>query len=208
MFFRAWSFIKTTVGRVVAFFVGLGAVVTFLDFFLKWGLYRWLGELIGKLFEMILREVLVSMWVLIILLLSLFSLFTLICHYVIGKINKPKMFKVDIVGVNSYGYPPNESARRTEWNFKEYKEYYFVPELVYDFRNKVSYEGYFGPYCTKCKHLLDGHGSEYENVGSKFICVKCNRKYRIPTELREHFYKRLNLYFEEEMRQGRLKGRD
>ena len=103
----------------------------------------------------------------------------------------------------SSGFEPNDYSRKTKWNFKTNRDYYFIPLLSHSY-NSVEFIDLCGPYCSNCNHILHLEGSR-ENLGNKFFCVNCSKKYNIPQELLGDYQKKIFSYFKEEFRQGRLR---
>lgn len=201
MFSRLFRFIKTTVGKIVTGLIGLAALLPLIDYCLQWKLYDKLNDLIGSIIiPFLLHRIEMPRY-----LAMVMGVCSILCFCMgLLKLYKPKEFYFEIKDRYHTGYPPDKYDRKTKWNFKNYKKHYFVPLLVHS-HNDVSYEEFCGPYCSKCDHLLHLKGTGSDNVGSIFECINCDRKYRIPKELRNNWTEKLDKYFTEEMRQGRLK---
>jgi hypothetical protein len=198
---KFFLFIKTTWGKLLAILGAIVLLFTFTEYVLKWNLYNKLAQVLkDNVLSFLMQPVRIPTYLAVIM-----SAASILYLYVIFlKFYKPKEFYIEIKDRYHTGYPPNDYARKTKWNFKNYQGHYFVPLLVHSY-NDVSYEEFCGPYCSKCNHLLHLKGTGSENVGSIFECINCSRKYRIPKELRNNWTEKLDKYFAEEMRQGRLK---
>ncbi len=201
MFSKLVRFIKTTVGKIVTGLIGLAALLPLVDYWLQWNLYDKLTNLIGSIvIPFLLQRIEMPIYVAMVM-----GACSILCFWMgLLKLYKPKEFYIEIKDKYYTDHPPSDYDRRTKWNFKNYKRYYFIPLLSHSY-DSVSYVECCGPYCAKCDHILHLKGRSGGNLGHTFECINCNRKYCIPRELRGDYVEKLDQYFTEEMRQGRLK---
>lgn len=122
-----------------------------------------------------------------------------------GYQNKKKEKEKYFIPIKSKFYnesEPSEYSRKTKWNYKDNTNYYYVPLLSHSQFN-VTFADLCGPYCATCNHILHTDGGY--DMGTRFFCLNCNKKYKIPTELLGDYQKKIFGYFQDEYRQGRLK---
>jgi len=194
---RIW--IKTVGGKIAALIGVVVALMTIVDYLLKWQIYPYLATNIGFCLKLLFFQSINTPLYLILILLavSFFFIITLLWN----KIQKHKYY-IPIKSKFYTGYEPTDYDRQTRWSYKGNDKYYFVPLLSHGY-NVVNFVDLCGPYCKKCNHILhlDGDGE----LGRKFICVNCVKTYKIPKELLGDYENKLLSYFREEYRQGKLR---
>ena len=190
---KAISLIKTFWGKIVAFAIGVVAVLTLVDYLLKWKILSFLiktTQIFSLNFE-------VPLYVFLIILIVSILLIVLISR---GKFKK-RVYFIEIKDKFYNGYEPNDYSRRTKWYFKNNKDFYYVPLLSHGY-NSVDFADLCGPYCNRCNHILHLNGGN--DLGNKFVCVNCVKNYKIPKELLGEYREKLISYFREEFRQGNV----
>jgi uncharacterized membrane protein len=191
--------IKTLWGKITAFAVGAVAVMTIIDYSLKWRIYSYLGNFLEPYLNPIF-----SQWIITPIYLIIFLVVLLILLITLSFRNrfKKKEYFILVKSVFNTGYEPSDYSRQTKWNYKNKKDYYFIPLLSHGY-NSVEFVDLCGPYCSRCNHVLHLNGSN--NLGNKFICINCVKTYKIPKELFGDYGNKLFSYFREEYRQGKLR---
>jgi len=192
-----WS--KSLWGKITAFIVTAVALMTFIDFLLKWKIYSYFLNIISLYFSPIfVYRIVIPIYFLSIIIIILLSFILL---FIRDNFKKEKYF-IPVRDKFYTGFEPSSYDRKTNWKFKRVGSYYFVPLLSHSY-NSVEFVDLCGPYCSKCNHVLHVDGGN--DMGSKFFCVNCVEKYKIPAELLGDYQNKLLAYFRDEYRQGRLK---
>jgi len=193
------NLIKFSWGKVTALAVGLGAIFVVVDYFLKWGISSYIVNIVRTYISPTLSKEIPVKTCLIIILIIVLLLFL---YRLIGRALKKKEYYLPIKSRFYNGAEPSDYSRKTKWYFKQNKNFYYVPLLSHSY-NSIEFVDLCGPYCSKCDHILHVDGSK-KDLGNKFICVNCAKKYAIPKELLGDYQQKLTSYFKEEYRQKRI----
>ena len=126
----------------------------------------------------------------------------LILIFIVIKLVKKRELNIATSNKFYHGHGPNQLTEKTKWNYKRYKDYYYIPLLSHGHMS-VEFVDFCGPFCEKCHHLLSLKSGM---LGYRFECLNCEQCFSIPKELATDDYKkRLFQYFETEYKQGHLK---
>lgn len=141
-------------------------------------------------------------WLLILIAIGLIFIFP---FYLIIRNKYKKEYKIDVRNKFYNDCEPSEYCKKTKWHFKRSNKFYFVPLLSRSY-NTLDFVDLCGPYCFTCQHLLSLEKTIFNNP--KFLCVKCTKRYTIPSEIRENYRKKIITYFKSEFDLGNLNQAD
>lgn len=157
---------------------------------------------VGLFFKKYLTISIYLYQVLILIAIILFIIFIIYTFFVKHK-KKGMIIYNDVIVVDKFhhGYKPNDLQFKNKWNIKNNKKYFYVLLLVLPWGGvgQTTFEGFCGPYCSKCNHILYYESYYY------FNCLNCEKKYSIPKDFIKDYYDKVFNYFNEEYNNGNLK---